>query len=236
MSYLFMEGITRYYYESGVLANSNVDFELERGEIHALVGENGAGKTTLMKILYGLEKRDRGRIFLDGREISVDSPLDANRHGIGMVRQHFRLIPQFTVAENCVLGMEPRKKWGGFDREKAVSLVNRVIEENGFEINGKDIVRNLPVGRQQQSAIVRMLIRDDEILILDEPTSVLTDKQRDSLFDTLKKLVKNGKSVILITHKIAEVKYIADRITVMKKERLKEFTKTATWTKQSCPG
>ena len=215
-----MKGITRYYFDSGVLANDNVSFELERGEIHALVGENGAGKTTLMKILYGLEKKDRGSIYINGEEVDIHSPLDASRHGVGMVRQHFRLIPEFTVAENCVLGMEPVKNGIFFDRTKALAMVDDVIKANGFELKGKDRVGKLPVGKQQQTAIVRMLCRDDDILILDEPTSVLTDRQRDRLFETFTALAEKGKSIILITHKISEIKQIADRITVMKKGRV----------------
>ncbi|RKX91278.1 MAG: ABC transporter ATP-binding protein [Spirochaetes bacterium] len=220
MPLLSLEGITRFYFESGVLANDNVTFRLNKGEIHALVGENGAGKTTLMKILYGLEKKDTGKLYFKGKEIEIHSPQDANRLGIGMVRQHFRLIDEFSVAQNCVLGMEPVKKGIFFDNGKALALVNRVIDENGFDLNGSDKVGSLPVGKQQQAAIVRMLCRNDEILILDEPTAVLTERQRDNLFKTLNKLKYKGKSVILITHKIYEIKRIADRVTVMRKGRI----------------
>ncbi len=219
MSLLSLKGITRFYSESGVLANDNATFGLKKGEIHALVGENGAGKTTLMKILYGLEKKDKGKVYLKGKEIEIHSPQDANRFGIGMVRQHFRLIDDFTVAQNCVLGMEPVKNGVLFDTVKALSFVNSVIDENGFDLDGSEKVGTLPVGKQQQAAIVRMLCRNDEILILDEPTAVLTDSQRDNLYRTLKKLAEGGKSVILITHKISEIKQVADRVTVMRKGR-----------------
>ncbi len=227
MPLLSMEGITRYYFASSVLAHDNISFELERGEIHALVGENGAGKTTLMKILYGLEKKDKGRIFIRGEEVEIHTPGDANKLGIGMVRQHFRLIDEFTVAQNCVLGMEPVKKGVIFNKEQALSLVSEVIKTNGFELDGSEKVGNLPVGKQQQTAIVRMLCRNDQILILDEPTSVLTERQRDSLFATLKGLVDRGKSVIIITHKISEIKQVADRVTVMRKGRIEGVYKNA---------
>ncbi len=225
--YLVMEGITRYYTQSGILANDHVYFSLEKGEIHALAGENGAGKTTLMKILYGLEKKDEGRIIINGEEADIKNPLDAGRYGIGMVRQHLRLIREFTVAENCVLGIEPRGRGFAFDRKRAVRNVEKVIRENGFELSPDIPVKDLSVGMQQQAAIVRMLYRNDDLLILDEPTSVLTRRQRENLFRILKDLVKKrGKTVILITHKPGEIKEAADRITIMRKGRIEGTFRT----------
>ncbi len=216
-----MENITRFYRDNHVLANSDVDFELRKNEIHALVGENGAGKTTLMKILYGLEQPDEGRIFLNGSEVFIRSPLDANRYGIGMVHQHFRLIPDFTAAENIIFGMEPKKKLFFVNRRRAEDIVRNISDQFGFDVDPSAVVKNMAVGEKQQVEIMRMLYRNDETLILDEPTSVLTGRQIESLFYILKKLTRSGKSIILITHKLNEVLSIADRVSVMRKGKVK---------------
>ena len=198
-SYLQMRGITKLYPENDVLANNRVDFEVRENEIHAVVGENGAGKTTLMKILCGLEQPDSGQIFLKGEEVRIHSPLDANRLGIGMVHQHFRLISEFTIAENVVLGIEPRKRGLFFDRERANRGVGEVIRRYGFSIDPRLPVARLTVGQMQLVEIIKILYREAELLILDEPTSVLTEQQIHKLFDTLEKLRGIGKTIVIIT-------------------------------------
>jgi len=227
MAYLRMRGITKLYPENNVLANDSVDFEVQRNEIHALVGENGAGKSTLMKILYGLERPDRGSIELAGRAVRIASPLEANRLGIGMVHQHFRLIPEFTIAENVVLGAEPRRQGIFLDREGALAAVRRVIGEYGFSIDPALRVGALTVGQMQLVEILKILYRRAELLILDEPTSVLTEQQIRRLFDTLRALSAIGKTVIIITHKLGEVKEISQRVTVMRAGRVVAVRDTA---------
>jgi ABC-type uncharacterized transport system ATPase subunit len=204
-----------------------VDFEVRENEIHAVVGENGAGKTTLMKILYGLEQPDSGRILLKGEEVRIHSPLDANRLGIGMVHQHFRLIPEFTIAENVVLGIEPRRRGIFFDRERAVCGVEEVIRRYGFSIDPRLPVSRLTVGQMQLVEIIKILYREAELLILDEPTSVLTEQQIHKLFGTLENLRSIGKTVVIITHKLGEVKAISQRVTVMRKGEVVAVRDTA---------
>jgi ABC-type uncharacterized transport system ATPase subunit len=226
-SYLQMRGITKTYPENNVLANDRVDFEVRENEIHAVVGENGAGKTTLMKILYGLEQPDSGRILLKGREVRIHSPRDANRLGIGMVHQHFRLIPEFTIAENVVLGIEPRRRGIFFDRDRAVREVGEVIRRYGFTIDPRLSVSRLTVGQMQLVEIIKILYREAELLVLDEPTSVLTEQQIQKLFETLKKLRTIGKTIVIITHKLGEVKAISQRVTVMRKGEVVAVRDTA---------
>jgi len=226
-SYLQMRGITKIYPENDVLANNRADFEVRENEIHAVVGENGAGKTTLMKILYGLEQPDSGRIFLKGEEVRIHSPLDANRLGIGMVHQAFRLIPEFTIAQNVVLGVEPRR-WGIFiDRDRAVRGVEEVIRRYGFTIDPRLPVSRLTVGQMQLVEIIKVLYREAQLLILDEPTSVLTEQQIQKLFTTLENLRSIGKTVVIITHKLGEVKAISQRVTVMRKGAVVAVRNTA---------
>ena len=226
-SYLQMRGITKIYPENDVLANNRADFEVRENEIHAVVGENGAGKTTLMKILYGLEQPDSGRIFLKGEEVRIHSPLAANRLGIGMVHQAFRLIPEFTIAQNVVLGVEPRK-WGIFiDRDRAVRGVEQVIRRYGFTIDPRLPVSRLTVGQMQLVEIIKVLYREAQLLILDEPTSVLTEQQIQKLFATLENLRSIGKTVVIITHKLGEVKAISQRVTVMRKGAVVAVRNTA---------
>ncbi len=215
-----MRGISKFYPQSNVLANDQIDFTLERNEIHAIVGENGAGKTTLMKILYGLVRRDQGRIFLNDYEVKINSPLDADKLGIGMVHQHFRLIPRFSVAENVILGVEPVKFRCFLDRKGAVKKVGEVIDEYGFSLDPELEVSRLTVGQMQQVEILKLLYRKADILILDEPTSVLTEQQIFKLFDTIKNLTALGRTIILITHKLGEVKSVSDHITILRQGRL----------------
>ncbi|MBT3272362.1 MAG: ATP-binding cassette domain-containing protein, partial [Spirochaetales bacterium] len=216
MALLDMRGICKYYPESSVLANDHVDFSLDENEIHAIVGENGAGKTTLMKILYGLERPDDGQILIDDSEVLIKSPIDAAKHGIGMVHQHFRLVPDFTVAENVTLGIEP-KKYGLFlDRDLAIEQTRSVLEEFGFNLDPEKNISDLTVGQMQQVEIVKLLYRKARVLILDEPTSVLAEQQITKLFETLKTLTSTGKTIIIITHKLGEVKSISQRVTVMR--------------------
>ena len=226
-NYLSMKGITKIYRSNNLLANNNVDFNVERGEIHALAGENGAGKTTLMKILYGLEKPDSGSIFLENSLLKISSPQSANNAGIGMVHQHFKLVEKFTVAQNVVLGREPRKGFLFFDNKKAEKKVQQVIDKNNFSISAGSVVSDLSVGQKQQVEIVKMLYLNAEILILDEPTSVLTEGEIVRFFETLEKLKSDGKTIILITHKLEELKRISDRITVMRKGKVVAVRNTA---------
>jgi simple sugar transport system ATP-binding protein len=216
MPYLEMKGITKIF-PNGLVANDAIDFSVEKNEIHAVVGENGAGKTTLMRILYGLEQPDSGTITLGGARVTIHSPLVASRLGIGMVHQHFRLIPEFTVAENVVLGIEPVRAGFFVDRSAAASRIQEVIERHGFSIDPRAAVRQLTVGQMQQVEIVKMLYRDARLLILDEPTSVLAEQEISRLFETLRSLQKGGHACIIITHKLQEVLEISDRLTVMRR-------------------
>ena len=201
-----------------VRANQDVCFELEKGEVHALLGENGAGKSTLMNILYGLYKCDSGTIKINGQEVQMDNPRTAIKLGVGMVHQHFMLIPQFTVTKNIFLGM---KESGFFLNEE--KLNREVLELNnrfGFNVDPTAYVWQLPVGVQQKVEILKTLIRKAKILILDEPTAVLTPSEVEDLFFSIRKLAKEGYSVILITHKMEEVLKYADRVTVMREGRV----------------
>jgi ABC-type uncharacterized transport system ATPase subunit len=207
---LELKGITKRF--PGVLANDHIDISLNKGEILALLGENGAGKTTLMNILYGLYKPDEGEILINGEKIVIKSPIDAIRAGIGMVHQHFMLIPVFTVAENVMLGEEFTHKGGFLDRLKAAKRIKEISDLYKLNINPDDMVEDLPVGLQQRVEIIKLLFRNADILIMDEPTAVLTPQEVDELFAILKKLVQEGKSIIFITHKLREVMECSDRI------------------------
>jgi len=211
---LRMTGITKQF--PGVLANSNVNFELRKGEIHALLGENGAGKTTLMKILYGLYQADEGQIELFNEKATVFSPNDAIRLGIGMVHQHFMLIPQFTVAENIVLGHEP-KKLVHLDITSAVKKVQEFSERYGLKVDPTARVENISVGMQQRVEILKALYHGADILILDEPTAVLTPQEITDLTNTMRELIARGKSIVFISHKLKEIISIADRVTVIRR-------------------
>ena len=218
-------GITKAF--PGVLANDHISFQLEKGEIHVLLGENGAGKTTLVNIIYGLYQPDEGQILLNGREVKISGPDVAIAHGIGMVHQHFMLVPPLTVAENIILGVETVQKkssalghLGLLDRNTAIKRIESLSRQYGLQIDPRAYVRDLPVGNQQRVEIVKALYREADILILDEPTAVLTPQEADELFTIMRSLTKQGKSIIFITHKLKEVFAVADRITVLRDGRV----------------
>ncbi|HHZ02599.1 MAG TPA: ABC transporter ATP-binding protein [Tissierellia bacterium] len=203
-------------YPNGVVAVEDVSFELEKGEIHALLGENGAGKSTLMKVLFGIESPEQGDIILNGNKVSIKSPLEAIKMGIGMVHQHFMLVPSLTVAENIVLGVEPKKSNLFIDEEKAFKLSKEIAETYNFDIDVTEKVETLPVGLKQKVEILKALYRGADILILDEPTAVLTPQETEELFVQLKKLKEKGHTIIFISHKLDEIKEICDRATIMR--------------------
>jgi ABC-type uncharacterized transport system ATPase subunit len=202
-------------YPNGVVANDGVNLSIERGEIHSLVGENGAGKTTLMKILYGMEQASSGKILLNDKPVHLRSTHDAIAAGIGMVHQNFMLVPSFTVAENIVLGKEPTR--GGLvDGKKAIQITEELSQRYGLRVEPEAIVDSINVGMRQRVEILKTLYRGAEILILDEPTAVLTPQETQELFNAVHALVEQGKTLIFITHKLKEVKEISDRVTVMR--------------------
>lgn len=203
----------------GVLANDRVNLDLRKGEIHALLGENGAGKTTLMNILYGLYNADSGEILINGKPAVIHTPKDSIQLGIGMVHQHFMLIPVFTVAENVMLGDETVRR-GILDRKTVGAKVKELSHKYGLDVDPEVLVGQLSVGLQQRVEIVKMLYRDAQILILDEPTAVLTPQEADDLFRIMRELTRRGVSIIFITHKLKEVLAVADRITVMRGGRV----------------
>lgn len=211
---LELRGITKRF--PGVLANDHIDLTLEKGEIHALLGENGAGKTTLMNILYGLYDPDEGEIFVRDQKINVKSSSDAISTGIGMVHQHFMLVPVFTVTENVMLGDESTSFGGFLDRRSSAKRIREISEQYHLEVDPDAYVRDLPVGVQQRVEIIKLLYREADILILDEPTAVLTPQEVDELFSIMRTLVEHGKSIIFITHKLREVLEFADRISVIR--------------------
>ncbi|WP_213996931.1 ABC transporter ATP-binding protein [Tepidanaerobacter syntrophicus] len=224
---LRMENITKLY--GSLLANDNVSLTLDKGEILAIVGENGAGKSTLMKILYGLEMPTSGEIYINDKLCNFKSPMDAIRQGIGMVQQNFMLFNPFTVAENIVYGKEPRSRRIFFNRRKAAEIVRELCRKYGLEIDPELKVEDCPVGLQQRVEILKVLYKDAEIIILDEPSAVLTPQEVDELLKTIKGLAALGKSIILITHKLQEVMDVADRIMVMREgKRIAEVKKTET--------
>ncbi|MDR2247536.1 MAG: ABC transporter ATP-binding protein [Treponema sp.] len=212
-----MRNISKLYRDTGRWANRGVNLELRRGEILSLAGENGAGKSTLMKILYGLVEATEGEILINGRAEKIHSPLDANRLGIGMVHQHFMLFPEFTVAQNVVMGIEPRKAFLFYDFAKAEEKVDAVIRAHRFSVEARAPVASLTVGQMQQVEILKLLYRNADIFILDEPTAVLAGEEIASIFNTFRMLAKAGKSLILITHKPGEIKQISDRTVILRK-------------------
>ena len=223
-----LEGITKRF--PGIVANEDVNLQLRAGEIHALVGENGAGKSTLMRVLYGLYPPDEGRISMRGQELKINSPRQAIAHGIGMVHQHFVLVDRFTVTENILLGAE-----GGalVDYASAETRVAELARSYGFGIDPHAVVEELSVGQQQRVEIIKALYRGVEVLILDEPTAVLTPSETDELFQNLQRLREDGKSIIFISHKLDEVLEIADRITVLRRGKVVGETRPAETSKEN---
>ena len=211
---LELRGITKRF--GTLVANDAIDLTVNPGEIHALLGENGAGKSTLMNVLYGLYTADEGQILLDDQVQNFSGPGDAMAAGIGMVHQHFMLIPVFTVAENVALGHEPTKALGVLDTAKARQQVIEISERFGFNVDPDALIEDLPVGVQQRVEIIKALSRDAKVLVLDEPTAVLTPQETDELMEIMRELAKSGTSIVFITHKLREVKEVADRITVIR--------------------
>jgi ABC-type uncharacterized transport system ATPase subunit len=199
------------------VANDHIDLTVEPGEIRALLGENGAGKTTLMNVLYGLVHPDEGEILVDGKPVAIRSPKDAINAKIGMVHQHFMLVPVFTVAENVILGLEPVRGFGLLDRRRARREVRQLSERYRLNVAPDALIEDLPVGVQQRVEIIKALIREASVLILDEPTSVLTPGETEDLFRIMRELRSGGRSIVFISHKLREVQQIADRITVIRR-------------------
>lgn len=214
MPLLELRGITKRF--PGVLANDHIDLTLGEKEIHALLGENGAGKTTLMNILYGLYKPDEGEILVKDQQVVIHGPNDAIARGIGMVHQHFMLVPVMTVTENVMLGVEQTRNGIFLDRAKVAREVREISETYGLDVDPQAYIKDLPVGIQQRVEIIKVLYRKADILILDEPTAVLTPQEVGGLFKILRALVAQGKSIIFITHKLKEVMELSDRITVLR--------------------
>lgn len=224
MSYLMMQSITKIF--PGVIANDGVDLSVEEGSIHALLGENGAGKSTLMRILYGMYTPDHGRIILKGEEVRIPNPRVAIQLGIGMVHQEFQLVPSLTVAENIALGYEPSRN-GLVDRKNQRRQIEEILERFGFSLPLDKPISELPVGIQQQVEIIKLLYRKAELLILDEPTSVLTPQEVESLFKVLQTLREQGKTIIYITHKLREVKTICETATILRRGKVVGRVKVA---------
>jgi ABC-type uncharacterized transport system ATPase subunit len=217
---LELRGITKQF--PGVLANDHIDFDLRRGEVHALLGENGAGKSTLMSILYGLYTADSGEVLMNGKPVTISSPKHAIELGIGMVHQHFMLIPVMTVTENIVLAQEPRHAGGLLDYDAATARVRELSESFGLAVDPNAKISAITVGQQQRVEILKALYRGAEILILDEPTAVLTPQEAQELFQIINELKAQGKSIVFISHKLNEVLEIADRISVLRRGKLIE--------------
>src|SRR5581483_761282 len=215
---LEVRGITKRF--PGVIANDGVDFDVRAGEVHALLGENGAGKSTLMNILYGLYRPDEGEILLRGKPVTFGSAKDAIELGIGMVHQHFMLIPVMTVAENIVLGVEPRHDVFLLDERTAEERVRELSRRFGLAVDPGALVSTITVGQQQRVEILKALYRGADVLILDEPTAVLTPQEATELFEIVGALKQDGKSIVFITHKLNEVLQIADRISVLRRGRM----------------
>ena len=215
---LELKGITKRF--GSLVANDRIDLTVAPGQVHALLGENGAGKTTLMNVLYGLLQPDEGEIVLDNKAVRFGSPKDAIAAGIGMVHQHFMLVPVFTVAENVTLGIEETRRAGLLDRRKARKDVRELSHRYGLDVDPDALVENLPVGIQQRVEIVKALVREATVLILDEPTAVLTPAETEDLFRIIRQLKDGGRSIVFISHKLKEVQAIADTITVLRRGKV----------------
>jgi general nucleoside transport system ATP-binding protein len=215
---LELRGITKKF--GSLVANDHIDLVVEQGQIHCLLGENGAGKSTLMNVLFGLLQADEGEIAIDGATVTFPNSGEAVRRGIGMVHQHFMLVPVFTVAENVVLGFEPTRSFNRLDRSRAREDIRKVSREFGLEVDPDAVVESLPVGLQQRVEIIKALGHDAELLILDEPTAVLTPQEADALMTIMRSLADSGKSILFISHKLKEVRHASDVITVIRGGRV----------------
>ena len=211
-----MVGITKEF--PGIKANDDITLQLRKGEIHALLGENGAGKSTLMSVLFGMYQPEKGKILKNGAEVKIDNPNDANALGIGMVHQHFKLVEVFTVLDNIILGAEDTKM-GFLVKDSARKRVMELSEKYALRVDPDAKIEDISVGMQQRVEILKMLYRDNEILILDEPTAVLTPQEIDELMEIMRSFAKEGKSILFITHKLNEIMAVADRVTVLRKGR-----------------
>lgn len=214
---LRVEDLTKIY-PGGILANYQINFSVNKGEIHALVGENGAGKSTLMKMLFGIEEITSGKVFLEGKEVHFHSSKDAIAHGIGMVQQHMMLVPSLTVAENLVLGIE-QKKGLFLDKKKAVEETEAISKKYNLQVDAEKRVRDISIGMKQKLEILKTMYRGARMIILDEPTAVLAPQETEELFEQLLNLKKEGYTIIFISHKLHEVKFLCDRLTVLKDGR-----------------
>jgi ABC-type uncharacterized transport system ATPase subunit len=215
---LELRGITKRF--GTLLANDHIDVVVEPGQIHCLLGENGAGKSTLMNVLYGLYEPSEGEILVDGKPVSFRGPGDAMEAGIGMVHQHFMLVPVFTVAENVALGAEPTKAAGFLNLDETRRRIKEISDQYGFDVDPDALVEDLPVGVQQRVEIIKALVRNAKVLILDEPTAVLTPQETDELLDIMRQLKSGGTSIVFISHKLREVKAVSDTITVIRRGKV----------------
>ncbi|UYB36957.1 ABC transporter ATP-binding protein [Arthrobacter koreensis] len=215
---LELKGITKRF--GTLVANDHIDLVIEPGQVHSLLGENGAGKSTLMNVLYGLYEPTEGEILVNGKPVVFSGPGDAMAAGIGMVHQHFMLVPVFTVAENVALGNETTRAGGSLNLETTRARIRQISEQYGFDVDPDAVVEDLPVGVQQRVEIIKALIRDAEVLILDEPTAVLTPRETDELLAIMRQLCDDGKSVVFISHKLREVKAVSDVITVIRRGKV----------------
>ncbi|HLR36004.1 MAG TPA: ATP-binding cassette domain-containing protein, partial [Tissierellales bacterium] len=225
-----MKNITKKF--GDFVANENIDLTVHKGEIHALLGENGAGKTTLMNILYGLYSQTEGEIFINGKNIDIDNPNVAIENGIGMVHQHFMLVQPFTVLQNIILGKETTKGLGVIDVEKTRNQVEEISKLYGLHVDLDAKIEDISVGMQQRVEILKALYRGADILILDEPTAVLTPQEIRDLIKTMKNLTKEGKTIIIITHKLKEIKAVADYCTVIRRGKKIDTVKVNNVTEQ----
>ena len=210
-----MRNITKKF--GSFVANDNINLTVHKGEVHALLGENGAGKSTLMNILYGLYQPTSGEIYINDKKVDMNNPNVAISHGIGMVHQHFMLVQPFTVAQNIILGTEPTKGMGAIDIKKAIKDVEEISKKYGLHVDPNSKIEDISVGMQQRVEILKALYRGAEILILDEPTAVLTPQEINELIQIIRNLTKEGKSVIIITHKLKEIKAVADNCTIIRR-------------------
>ena len=215
----------------GIIANDDITLQLKRGEIHALLGENGAGKSTLMSVLFGLYQAEEGIIKKDGKEVRIKDPNDANALGIGMVHQHFKLVECFSVLDNIILGVEPCSH-GFLQKQEAREKVLALSEKYGLQVDPDAKIEDITVGMQQRTEILKMLYRDNEILIFDEPTAVLTPQEIDELMQIMRNLSAEGKSILFISHKLNEIMAVADRVTVLRKGKYIGTVETKSTTKE----